>query len=143
VGPLTEVVLGGDDVVAQLDRLGLAERGVLRHERIVVDAEALLDECDRRVGGDLELVGHEELVAVPGVRDRRLGEVAGQLGLLVEAPTAEVVVDPDDVGVVRVPVVGHGARRYPWPTTRLKNAPSRAYSSTWCSGWRNPWPSPG
>ena len=45
----------------------------------------------------------------PRVRDLGLGEVAGQLRLLIERPAAEVVVHPRRVGVVRVPVVTHRA----------------------------------
>ena len=54
--------------------------------------------------GLLDLFGDHQLFAIPRVRDTQLGERLGELGSLVEAPTREVVVDLDLVGVVGIEV---------------------------------------
>ena len=59
----------------------------------------------------LDLLGDDQLVALPDVRDTALGECLGQLGALLEGPAGEVVVDLDLVGVVGVEVDVESGRR--------------------------------
>ena len=53
-------------------------------------------------------LGDDQFVAVPRVADLGIGERSSELGHLLERPIGEVVVDPRGVGIVRVPIVGHG-----------------------------------
>ena len=85
-------------------------------------AEHLLEAVEQVVGVGLQLLGHDELVAVPDVGDVGLGERLGQLGTLVERPRRHVVVHLDGVRIVGVPVehepdatAAHGPTRRPRP----------------------------
>ena len=73
--------------------------------------EQLLEPGEHLVDLLLELLGYDDLVAVPHVGDLGLGERLGQLGPLVDRPAGHVVVDLDGLRIVGVPVE-HGSRRY-------------------------------
>ena len=106
--PFVEVVLGGRDTIGQRDgdrRLAALEQ--LTGGGIALDAQPHLDLGDDQVSGLLAGFGHHQLGVVPRMRDLGVGHGRRELGLLVERPLRQVVVDPGGVWVVGVPV-GHG-----------------------------------
>ncbi len=70
-----------------------------------------LEPIEQRIDAFLDLFGNHQLFAIPCVRDAQLGERFREFGTLVEAPTRQVVVDLDLVGVVGIEVDVEGRRR--------------------------------
>ncbi len=100
--PLGQVVLGGSRIFGKRDRLARYGLGV------AVDPQPHLDLGDDLVGGLLRRLGHDQFVAIPRVRDLGISQGRRELGHLFERPAGQVVVHPRGVGVLGVPIVGHG-----------------------------------
>ena len=118
--PLGQVVLGARHAVGERDRVRRVELvgrfqhvAILARRVVVGDPEPSLDVGDHEVGRLLRLLGDDELGALPSVRHLGVGQLRGELGLLVERPPREVVDDTDRVRVGWAPVGHRGLASIP------------------------------
>jgi hypothetical protein len=111
-----------------LERLDVGERPLVEAElRRLVAVEQRdrkrsdlgLELVEEGVDGRLDLLGDDQLLALPHVGHAALGERLGELGALVEAPAGEVVVDLGLIGIVRVEVDVERRRRTGGDVVRL------------------------